>query len=83
MNMMEMAEMEEAIDSAWMEYWAAVYPHRARYPEACPKRSGNFEKGFRAGVAWAVRQAKCSPSSHAVGNISQYPPATEQPEEEV
>lgn len=43
---------------------------------------GVYADGFRAGAAWARRQATNEPSSQAVGTSSKYQPATEEPEDE-
>jgi hypothetical protein len=75
MNMMTMAKMEEAIDKAWMKW---PLPSSLRHPSYAI-----FADGFRAGAAWAISQAETQTSSQAVGNISQYPAAVEEPEEEV
>ncbi len=76
MNMMEMANMEEAIDVSWAKRGVL---------KACLRKDVKsvYGDGFRAGVAWAQRQAQSATSSQAVGNISQYQPATEQPEDEL
>ena len=74
MNMMQMAAMEEGIAQAF-EKWS--------FPISRPTARQVFEDGFRAGVAWAMRQAKSYTSSPAAGNMSQYPAAVEEPEEEV
>lgn len=75
MNMMEIADMEEALDRAWIKW---PLPSALRHPA-----HAIFADGFRAGVAWAQRQAQSAASSQAVGTTSQYPPATEQPEDEL
>ena len=86
MNMMTMAKMEEAIRDAWEERWAVTAPFRTgravHTSKDAPPVTRDFEKGFRAGVAWAIRQAKTEPSSQAMGNISHCPAAVEEPEEE-
>lgn len=74
MNMMTMAMMEEAVVSH-LENWPGPYLRRTA--------AMVFEDGFRAGAAWAMRQAETQTSSPAMGNISQYPAAIEEPEEEV
>lgn len=75
MNMMTMAKMEEGLELAWKKW---PLPTGLR-----PNAHNVFSDGFRAGAAWAMRQAKNQGSSQAVGTISQYPPATEEPEDEV
>ncbi len=82
MNMMTMAKMEEAAQKAWAASWAAESQAHANHPEQCPDMLKSYLKGFMAGVAFAQRQAKIEGSSQAAGNISQYRPATEEPEEE-
>ena len=74
MNMMEIADMEEALDRAWIKW---PLPSALRHPA-----HAIFADGFRAGVAWAQRQAKIEPSSQAVGTASQYQGEAEEPEEE-
>ena len=74
MNMMKMVKMEVALGKAWMEW--PLPTNLRQNPRSI------FSDGFRAGAAWAIRQAKTEPSSQAVGNISQYPAAVEEPEEE-
>jgi hypothetical protein len=74
MNMMEMAKMEVALDKAWME--CPLPTNLRQNPRSI------FSDGFRAGASWAMRQAENQGSSQAVGNISQYPAAVEEPEEE-
>jgi hypothetical protein len=75
MNIMTLAKMEEAVGKAWIKW---PLPSSLRHPSYAI-----FADGFRAGVAWAMRQAKTEGSSQAVGNISKYPAAVEEPEEEV
>lgn len=58
MNMMTMAKLEEGIAQAF-ENWP--------FPISRPTARQVFEDGFRAGVAWAMRQAKTEGSSPAVG----------------
>lgn len=78
MNMMDMAKMEEAADEAVKQHdFDAKYSH----PTVFIKKT--FRGGFFAGAAWAIRQAETQGSSQAVGNISHYPAAVEEPEEEV
>ena len=87
MNMMDMAKMEEAIDQAWVERCTFGDHHHQqlfiKYPDMVPTLLPSFEKGFRAGVAWAMRQEENQRSSQAVGTSSQYSAAVEEPEEEV
>jgi len=78
MNMMTMAKMEEVARKSWEEALAGG-PRNEEY-ERIPYE--HFQHGFVAGVAFAQRQAKIEGSSRAVGNISQYPAAVEEPEEE-
>jgi hypothetical protein len=75
MNMMDMAVMEEAIDASWERRGAL---------KACLRISVQsiYGDGFRAGVAWAARQAQSQASPPAVGTISQYRGEAEEPEEE-
>lgn len=79
MNMMTMAKMEEAIKESWTIYWADDMPHRleaaVKWPDMVLPVSRNFEKGFRAGAAFAQRQAKIEGSSQAVGNMVVWPDA--------
>jgi len=75
-NMMEMAAMEEEIDVSWEKRGALM-----AWPGMALKSF--YADGFRAGVAWAAREAQSQASSPTVGTISQYPPATEQPEDEI
>jgi len=72
--MMTMAKMEDGLAQA-LENWPG--------PVIRPTAGLVFEDGFRAGVAWAMRQAETQGSPQAVGNISKYPAAVEEPEEEV
>jgi len=83
MNMMDFARVEEAAQAAWAASWAAESQAHANHPEMCPGMLKTYLKGFVAGAAWAMRQAKAEGSSPAVGSISKYPPAVEEPEEEV
>lgn len=75
MNMMGMANMEEALDRAWNS--------ALRSGKLKPFSDSTFADGFRAGVAWVLSQAKIQASSPAVGNISQYRGEAEEPEEEL
>ena len=81
MNMLEMAAMEEVIDQALERPEV-----RQKYGWASKSMKGCFDEGFadgfRAGVAWARRQAETQPSSRAVGTISQCLAAVEEPEGE-
>lgn len=79
MNMMTFAKMEEAARESWEEQLAGG-PRNEKH-ERIPFQL--FEAGFRAGAAWAMRQAKTEGSSQTVGNISKYPAAVEEPEEEI
>lgn len=78
MNMMTIAKMEEASRKSWEEQLAGG-PRNEEY-ERIPYEL--FQHGFVAGVAFAQRQSKIEGSFRAVGNISQYPAAVEEPEEE-
>jgi len=80
--MMDMAKMEEAIAEAFERPEISQKYGWAR-PSSQNVFKDGFEDGFRAGVAFAQRQPKIEGSSQAVGNISQYPAAAEEPEEEV
>jgi len=74
MNMMDAAHIDAAASDSWEKRGAL---------KAC-LRSGVeqvYSDGFRAGVAWAQRQAKSEASPQAVGTT--YAPAVEDPEEEV
>lgn len=73
MNMMTIAKMEEGLAQAF-ENWPL--------PVIRPTAGQVFEDGFRAGAAWAMRQVENQTSSQPEGNISQYPAAVEEPEEE-
>lgn len=76
--MMDMAKMEEAAREAFdQRRLVCRHYHPAGYLPPI------YYDGFVAGVAFARRQAKIEGSSQADGNISQYGPAVEEPEEEV
>lgn len=81
MNMMTMAMMEEAMGESFERHEIIQKYGWARPSTQNVFRDG-FEDGFRAGAAWAMRQAENQTSPQAVGNISQYGPAVEEPEEE-
>lgn len=75
MNMMGMARVEEAVCEAWDKRGELQAVLR------CNIRGVYFD-GFRAGAAWARRQAETEASSQAVGTISQYSAAAEEPKDE-
>lgn len=77
MNMMEMAAMEEAIAQAWNEDWSKEASWMRRHMELCPisafrrpQLTRDFEKGFRAGVAWARSQERPALARYMVGGLA-------------
>lgn len=63
MNMMEMAAMEEAIDSAWEKRGAL---------KACLRKDVKsvYADGFRAGAAWARRQGNSALARYMDGGVA-------------